>query len=348
MIRKAGSYARRVRSQRDAASMRLPRLLSQLALAALMLATAQRGCLAADKVRIIAQKTGTLAWELDVVQRHGLAQKAELTFETVMLASPMAQKVALKGATADVIVADWIWVARERALGGKLMFHPYSSAAGAVMIPPGSALRSLEDLRGRSIGVGGDAMDKSWALLRALGARQGLSLTRDARISHGAPPLITQKARQREFDAVLTYWNFAAKLKAEGFTTLIDMAEVEKGLGAKGATAMLGYVFDQTWALADRRRTDRFLAVMKEAKAILLRSDEEWRTISPLVGARDDHELNALRDAYRAGVPQRGIAAEAADAGALFKVLVDVGGSELAGPAQTFDASMFYLPQEAS
>ena len=101
MIRRDGSSARRGPSQRDA-PMRLPRLLSRLALAALTLGMAQVGCLAADKVRIVAQKTGTLAWELDVVQRHGLAQKVGLTFETVMLASPMAQKVALKGGTADV------------------------------------------------------------------------------------------------------------------------------------------------------------------------------------------------------------------------------------------------------
>ncbi len=322
--------------------------LFRWALAALVLAMAPGAVLAADKVRIVAQRTGTLAWELDVAQHHRLDQKAGLTFETVMLASPMAQKVALKSATADVIVADWIWVARERALGGNLLFHPYSSTAGALMVPPGSTLKTLADLRDRSIGVGGDAIDKSWILVRALAARQGVVLTRDARISYGAPPLITEKARQREFDAVLTYWNFSAKLRAEGFKVLMDMVDVEKALGAADAVSMLGYVFDHSWAQADRGRVDRFLNVMKQAKAILSQSDEEWRRISPLVQAGDDASLQTLRDAYRAGVPHRAIAAEAADSNALFKILLETGGAELAGPVRTFDAAMFYQPQDGS
>lgn len=322
--------------------------MALLGLAVLAVAMAQGSAFAADKVRIVAQRTGTLAWELDVVRHHGLDQKAGLQFEAVMLASPMAQKVALKGATADVIVADWIWVARERALGGKLLFHPYSSTAGAMMAPPGSPLKTLTDLRDRSIGVGGDSIDKSWILVRALAARQGVHLTKDARISYGAPPLITEKARQREFDAVLTYWNFSAKLRAEGFTTLLDMTDVEKALGTKDAVSMLGYVFEDAWARADRGRTDRFLRVMKQAKTILEQSDDEWRRIAPLVQAGDDPSLRALRDAYRAGVPKRGIADEMEDSRTLFKVLLETGGAELAGPIRSFDAGMFYQPQDGS
>ena len=322
--------------------------IALLGLAVMAVAMAQGAAFAADKVRIVAQRTGTLAWELDVVRHHGLDQKAGLLFEAVMLASPMAQKVALKGATADVIVADWIWVARERALGGHLLFHPYSSTAGALMVPPGSPLKTLADLRDRSIGVGGDSIDKSWILVRALAARQGLHLTKDARISYGAPPLITEKARQREFDAVLTYWNFSAKLRAEGFTTLLDMTDVEKALGAQDAVSMLGYVFEQSWAQADRSRIDRFLRVMKQAKTILERSDDEWRRIAPLVQAGDDASLKALRDAYRAGIPKRGIADETEDSHTLFKVLLETGGAELAGPIRSFDAGMFYQPQDGS
>jgi len=35
----------------------------------------------------------------------------------------------------DIIVSDWLWVSRERGLGAKLTFYPYSSALGAVMVP---------------------------------------------------------------------------------------------------------------------------------------------------------------------------------------------------------------------
>ena len=51
---------------------------------------------AGDHVRVAVQKTGTLAWELDVIRAHGLDRERDLTIETVELAAAEAGKVALK------------------------------------------------------------------------------------------------------------------------------------------------------------------------------------------------------------------------------------------------------------
>ena len=99
--------------------------------------------LAADTIRLAVQKTGTLAWEIAVVRAHGLDSKAGLTIRTIELATPEAGKIALRGGSADVIVSDWLWVSRERHLGAKLVFHPYSSALGAVMALPAAPVRAL-------------------------------------------------------------------------------------------------------------------------------------------------------------------------------------------------------------
>ena len=48
--------------------------------------------------------------------------QANLTIDVIELASTEAGKIALKGGAADVIVSDWLWVARERSLGDNLMF----------------------------------------------------------------------------------------------------------------------------------------------------------------------------------------------------------------------------------
>src|SRR6185503_11329419 len=90
---------------------------------------------AADRIRIAAQKTGTLAWELEIVRSHGLDKQAGLDLQITELASTEAGKIALRGGSADVILSDWLWVARERALGDALTFYPYSSTLGAVMVP---------------------------------------------------------------------------------------------------------------------------------------------------------------------------------------------------------------------
>ena len=88
-------------------------------------------------------------------------------FEVLELASPEAGKIALRAGNADIIVSDWLWVSRERGLGAKLTFYPYSSALGAVMVPASSPIRTLADLKGRKLAVAGGPIDKSWLLLQA-------------------------------------------------------------------------------------------------------------------------------------------------------------------------------------
>ena len=166
---------------------KLRRLIAALAFVATALLA--RGAEAADRLRIAIQKTGTASWEIAVIKARGLDKAADLDIETTELASTEAGKVALEGGAADMVVGDWLWVARERGLGDKLLFTPYSSALGAVMTPKDSPVHSLADLAGRSIGVAGGPVDKSWLLLRAAALGAGLDLTKDARPSYGAPPL---------------------------------------------------------------------------------------------------------------------------------------------------------------
>jgi NitT/TauT family transport system substrate-binding protein len=295
-------------------------------------------------LRISAQSTGTLAWELDVALSHKLPEKYGLRLEVVRFASPEAQKIALKGGAADVIVADWLWVALERSLGGDLLFHPFSSALGSVLTPAQSPIRTLADLRGRKIGVAGGPLDKSWAMLRALALQEGLDLRRQADIVYGAPPLLAQKARQGEFDAVLIYWNFAAELEASGFRVLTTMEAVQRKLGADGAVALIGFVFREAQAARDPESIARFLAMSREAKQILLKSDDEWRRLAPTVRARDDATLAMLRDRYREGIPRRAAADEWRDASRLLATMAAGEGKEAVAGVNSLDARMFYDP----
>ena len=124
-------------------------------------------CFAAEAVRVAVQKTGTFAWELAVIRAHGLDKQANLSVQVIELASPEAGKIALRAGNADIIVSDWLWVSRERTLGAKLAFYPYSSALGAVMVPASSPIQTLADLKGRKLAVAGGPIDKNWLLLQA-------------------------------------------------------------------------------------------------------------------------------------------------------------------------------------
>jgi NitT/TauT family transport system substrate-binding protein len=299
-------------------------------------------CHAAETVRVAVQKTGTFAWELAVIRAHGLEQKANLSVEVQELASPEAGKIALRAGNADIIISDWLWVSRERALGARLTFYPYSSALGAVMVPNASSIRTLADLKGRSLAVAGGPIDKNWLLLQASLKQGGIDLKSESTIVYGAPPLLAAKALGGEVDANLNYWNFCAALEAKGFRRVADIDDLLPKLGAKGRTAMIGYVFDEEWARKNHELVARFITMIREAKTIMASSDADWDKIAPLTGASDPATLRSYRDRYRDGIPRRAIDDEEADARVLYRVLASIGGRELVGSDQELDPGTFY------
>jgi NitT/TauT family transport system substrate-binding protein len=299
---------------------------------------------AADRIRLAVQRTGTLAWELDVIRTHGLDRKLGLEIDTIELASTEAGKIALKGGSADLMLSDWLWVARERALGDSLVFYPSSSTLGAVMVPPQSPIREVADLKGKKLAVAGGPLDKSWLLLQALARRAGVDLKRQATIVYGAPPLLSEKALQGELDATLTFWNFCADLESKGHRRAIAMDRVMTGLGAKGPIAIVGYTFDGGWAARNRSTVDRFLDAARQAKDILAASGTEWQRLAPRIRVSDPSALAIYRQRYGEGIVRRPLAEEEADARALYLVLAEIGGSELVGPARELAPGTFYRP----
>lgn len=317
-------------------------LAAPIVLAAVLgLADAPRA-LAADTIRIAAQKTGTLAWELEIIRAHGLDRQADLNIETTELAGTEAGQIALEGGSADLILSDWLWVARERALGDDLVFYPYSSALGAVMVPADSSIKDVGDLKGKKLGVAGGPLDKSWLLLQALARQSGLDLKAQAAVSYAAPPLLSAMLSEHKTDAALTFWNFCARLEAGGMRRAISMAEVTKRLGAGGPAPMVGYVFHGGWAERHRAALDRFLVLTEQAKKILAGSAAEWQRLAARIGVGSTAELDIYRRRYVEGIPSRPLAADIADAQALYRVLAAVGGPDLVGPARELAPGTFY------
>ncbi len=301
----------------------------------------------AEKLRLALQKTGTTGWELAVVRAFGLDKEAGLELEVTELAAPEAGKIAIQGGSADIIVSDWLWVARERAGGATLTLYPYSTGVGAVMTKD-HAIRGVKDLVGKKLGVAGGPLDKSWLMLKAFAQKQGVDLEKGATILYGAPPLIAEKALQGEIDAALEFWNFAADLEAKGFARAVEIADVERALGAKGDVVITGYVFDDAFAAKNREALSRFFAMTAKAKALIASDDKAWAAAAQRIGPKDPATLAVYRRRYLAGVPKRSVAEEEADAAALYGVMAGIGGEKLVGPAKTLDPGTFYKGGEAA
>jgi len=300
-----------------------------------------------ETVKVGVLKFGTVSWVLDTVQANGFDKAEGIELDITPLASTQATTVGLQGGSMNVVATDWLWVSRERSNGADFTFVPFTTALGAIMVPPDSPIKTLADLKGKTLGVAGGPLDKSWLLIVAYALRTAnIDLRTETTQEFGAPPLLAERAKQGEIDAVLNYWPYAARLEAVGFTQLIGIEDVVRELGAKGEVAMVGYVFNERWAHKNPEAIDGFLRAAAKANELLATSNDEWDRLKPIMSANDPNfteaTFEALRRRYREGIPERPIAAEEADAKVLYQFLRELGGTKLVGSGTELAPGTFW------
>jgi NitT/TauT family transport system substrate-binding protein len=298
---------------------------------------------AAGELRIASLKFGSLSWLLETMRAEGLAEKAGVNVIVVEVATNQAGPVALLSGEADVIVSDWPWALRQRAMGEHVKFAPYSSALGAVMVAQNSPIQTLADLKGKKLGVAGGAIDKSWLLLRAYSKKElGTDIAELALPSYGAAPLLTEETRSGRLDAVLNFWTYAARLEGDNYRTVIGMDDVLKALGISPVPSLVGFIWREETEAKKSAEIAAFLSAVTQANAVLATSDAAWDRIRHLVKPENDAEFAAIKAYYRAGIPAPWTGAETKSAEKLTQVLVGVGGSQLLGSDTQFDPKLFH------
>lgn len=287
-------------------------------------------------------KFGTVNWLLDTVQHHRLDRKHGYRLEQLELARRDATSVALLAGEVDTIVADWFWALRERSSGEPLVFHPYSRTLGALIVKPDGSIGSLADLKGKRIGVAGGPLDKSWLLMRSWAQAQGAGdLMREAEPVFAAPPLLAEKMRSGELDAVLIYWHFAARLEAAGFRQLYGVDDVMRGLGMATPPPLIGFLFRKPVSADQQAQWAGFVRSLDEASAMLLENDAEWERLRPRLAIETDAEFEQLRKRFRDGRLEGWDASSTENAHKLFDLLSAAGGEKVTGASVTFDPAIF-------
>ncbi len=301
------------------------------------------GPASAGTIKLGVLKFGTVNWELDVIKTNGYDKAEGLDLQIVDLANTGATAVALQAGAVDVIVTDWLWVTRQRAAGARFTFVPFSTSVGALMLPPDSTVASLADLKGKKLGISGGPVDKNWLVIRALAQqRHGIELDTTVEKVFGAPPLLNEEILSGRLDAVINSWNFIAELEAKGYKKLIGVEDAQKELGIETQVPLLGYVFDEDWALAHKDDLLALVRASRNAKDLLARSDAEWERLRPLMKAPDDATFAALRAGFRKGIPAHWGETERVDAAKLFGVMAKLGGEELIGKSAELQPGTFW------
>ena len=151
---------------------------------------------AANKITIGVLKFGTVSWVLDTIQATSLDKAEGIELDVMPLASTQATAVGLQGGSADIIATDWLWVSRERTSGADFTFSPFTTALGAIMVPPNSPIKTLADLKGKKLGVAGGPLDKSWLLIVAYALRTAnLDLRTETQAGIWRAALLAEKAQ---------------------------------------------------------------------------------------------------------------------------------------------------------
>ena len=284
---------------------------------------------------------GTVNWELDTIRNRKLDQANGFALDVQGVAGGSAAQVAFQGGETDVIVSDWLWVARQRAAGKDYVFIPYSKAVGGLMVAKDSSAASLADLKGTKIGIAGGPLDKSWLILRAYAAQEyGMDLAGETEQVFGAPPLIFKTALQGELAGAINFWHFMAKMEAGGMKKLVDVAEAASALGLDPETPLLGYVVKGEMLRENPDLVDGLARASRQAKEILASDDTAWEDLRERMKPKNEAEFQALVAGFRAGIPTVAKVDEEA-AGRMLKLMVDLGGEDLLGPVTELPEGVF-------
>ena len=292
-------------------------------------------------IRAAVLEIGTVNWELESIARNGLDTQNGFRLDVQPYADNGATRVAVEGGAADIAVADWIWVARQRAAGKEYVFVPYSKAVGGVVVPADITATSLADLAGGKIGIAGGPLDKSWLILRAYASQQhDMDLQAQTEQVYGAPPLIFKAGVSGDLAGAINYWHFLAKMKAGGMRELISVETAAAGLGLDPETPLLGYYMKQSFIDDNPGIAQALYDASQSSKELLASDPASWDALRPMMNAGNDAEFEALKTDYIAGAPLRGpVDIEGADA--FLQLMAKLGGTELVGDATTLPEGLF-------
>lgn len=292
-------------------------------------------------IRAAVLKIGTVNWELETIRRNGLDRKYGFKLDVQPYADNGATRIAVEGGRADLAVADWIWVARQRSAGKNYVFIPYSKAVGGVVVPADSTAQTLKDMAGGKIGIAGGPLDKSWLILRAYAMQEyGLDLREETEQVFGAPPLVFKTALGGDYAGAINFWHYLAKMKAAGMRELISVEQAGQALGLNTDTPLLGYYLKQDFLTEHPDLAQSLFSASRDAKDILEQQPEAWEALRSGMNAKTDAEFEQLKSDWIKGIPKRSrIDMNAANR--LLALMAELGGKELVGQATSVPQGLF-------
>ena len=298
---------------------------------------------ALEKLRVGVLAFGTVNWELSIIQLNEIAKKNGIDLEVKKLPSKNGVNIALQAGAVDVIVSDYIWVSRQRAVGNDFTFYPYSKAIGGIYVRPELQINNLLDLNAKKLGISGGPVNKTWLIARAYTKyKYNKDLKDYAQATFASPPILNKKVLDKSLDAAINFWHYNAKLEAQGMKKLISLETMLNEMEIKNESPLIGWVFSEKFGNENKKLINSFLQSSYEAKKLLADSNIQWLRIKKQMKAKNEKIYNALVEGYRAGIPKSFGDKEKESAKKVFDILVKEGGRKLVGESKTLEEGTFW------
>lgn len=295
------------------------------------------------EVRVGVLKYGTVNWEMAVIKHYQLDKKNNFNLQVMPLSTKNASAVAIQSKAVDIILSDWLWVNRQRFNDKNYTLVPTSIASGGLYVAGDSSAKSVNDLIKTKIGVAGGSVDKNWLLLQSYAQKKyQLNIEDNAEMVFATPPLLNRLMERDNVDAAINFWHYNARLSANGYKLLVSVPEMLAELGITSKVPLLGWVFDQQWAVEHKQKLTGFLQASKEAQQLLLYCDDEWQRIRHLTKAENDKVFLSLKDEYRTRLLNKFGHDEIKASNQIFSVLAEQGGRNLVGKATIVAEGTFW------
>ncbi|MGW5385378.1 ABC transporter substrate-binding protein [Nocardia sp. NPDC003963] len=140
---------------------------------------------------------------------------------------------------------------------------------GRWLVPADSDIGSVEDLRGKRIGVQPASSDTYKAAALGL-AVNGIDFEREFQIFPGQPIANLALYERGDLDAIIAIEPNATRLVAQGNRQVATVSELwQQGTGDANPLFLNGAAFNRSWLAANRDTAARFVALRSEANALI-------------------------------------------------------------------------------
>lgn len=199
-----------------------------------------------------------------IAEQEGFFQAQGLDVEIVNGADPAALLAQVVSGDVDIAIGSWINVATSysqgvpiQVIGGNGMVSDETDNSG-VLVSPDSGIKSLSDLKGKTIGVVGV---KSGGDIPVLQALEGAGISVDE-VSEVAIPYAGMQAalEQKTVDAVVPADSFYHQMLDAGFISISN--PVREYQGNMPVTV---WTAKQDWVGENAETANKFLSAMEEA-----------------------------------------------------------------------------------